>query len=226
MNVNYQYGRNLAAEGAILLLLGMVPYVGWILGIIGIVLFLKGMKELSNYYEDENIYKNSWTGVKYYIIALIAAGVAVTALAIGIGAATGFTFTGDFLLTAGFGIGLVTFLGGIIIAFIFYILATSHLKKTFNILGEKTGEASLTRAGTFLWIGAILTIIVVGLLLILIGWVFATIGLFSMRPRQQQNYNEQQKAYPPPYNQPKLGNVKENPAKDNSSSIARAHGRR
>jgi uncharacterized membrane protein len=226
MNVNFGYSRTLAAEGAILILLGLVPYVGWILGIIGVVLFLKGMKELSNYYEDEKIYQNSWTGVKFYIVALIAAGVAVTSLVIGIASATGFTFAGDFLLTAGFGVGLAAFLGGIVVAFIFYILATFHLKKTFDMLAEKTGEASLTTAGTLLWVGAILTIIVVGLLLILIGWIFVTIGLFSMKPQQQQSYNGQQNAYTPPPTQPEQGNIKENTATNNSSSPVGTLGRK
>ncbi len=71
MNVNFEYARTLAAEGAILLLLGLIPYVGWILGIIGVVLFLRGMRELSNYYQDERLYQNSWTGVKFYIVALL-----------------------------------------------------------------------------------------------------------------------------------------------------------
>ena len=226
MNVNFGDSRTLAAEGAILLLLGLVPYVGWILGIIGVVLFLRGMKGLSEYYQDDNIYQNSWTGVKFYIVALIAAGVAVTALVLGVASATGFTFTGDFLFTAGFGVGLAAFLGGIIVAFVFYVLAASHLKRTFNTLAEKTGESSLTTAGTLLWVGSILTIIVVGLLLILIGWIFATIGLFSMRPRQQQPYNGQQNGYTPPPTQPGQGNVKENGGMNNNSSPTGSIGRR
>ena len=226
MNVNFGDSRTLAAEGAILLLLGLVPYVGWILGIIGVVLFLRGMKGLSEYYQDDNIYQNSWTGVKFYIVALIAAGVAVTALVLGVASATGFTFTGDFLFTAGFGVGLAAFLGGIIVAFVFYVLAASHLKRTFNTLAEKTGESSLTTAGTLLWVGSILTIIVVGLLLILIGWIFATIGLFSMRPRQQQPYNGQQNGYTPPPTQPEQGNVKENGGMNNNSSPTGTIGRR
>jgi uncharacterized membrane protein len=225
MNVNYEYSRTLAAEGAILILLGMIPYVGWILGIIGVVLFLKGMKELSNYYQDERLYQNSWTGVKFYIVALIAAGVAISAMVIGVWSATGFVFTNDFAATAGFWIGLVTFLAGLATAFVFYVLATTHLRRTFNILAEKTGEASLNTAGTLLWIGAILTIIVVGLLLILIGWIFATIGLFSMRPRQHPLYNGQQNAYTPP-TQPEQGNVTGNAGTNNNSSPAGTLGRR
>ena len=153
-------------------------------------------------------------------------GSAVTALVLGVASATGFTFTGDFLFTAGFGVGLAAFLGGIIVAFVFYVLAASHLKRTFNTLAEKTGESSLTTAGTLLWVGSILTIIVVGLLLILIGWIFATIGLFSMRPRQQQLYNGQQNGYTPPPTQPEQGNVKENGGINNNSSPTGTIGRR
>jgi uncharacterized membrane protein len=144
-------------------------------------------------------------------------------MVIGVASATAFTFTGDFIFTAGFGVGLAAFLGGIVIAFIFFILATSNLKRTFDILAEKTGEASLKTAGTLLWWGAILSIIVVGLLLILVGWIFATIGLFSMRPRQLPPYNNgQQSPYSPPSSQPEQGNIKQNTGGSNPSSPIRA----
>jgi uncharacterized membrane protein len=224
MNVNFEYARNLAAEGAILLLLGLIPYVGWILGIIGVILFLRGMRELSNYYQDERLYQNSWTGVKFYIVALLAAGVAIAAMVIGVWTATGFTFTANFVPTVAFGIGLIAFLGGIVIAFIFYVLATSHLRGVFNSLAEKTGESSFHTAGTLLWWGAIFTIIVVGLLLILVGWIFATIGLFSMRPRPPQQYNGQQ--YTPPSTQPGQGNVTGNVGTNKGSSPAETLGGR
>ena len=77
MNVNFEYAKTLAGEGSILLLLSLVPYAGWILGIIGVVLFLKGVRELSNYYQDKEIYQSSWTGVKFYIVAIVAAAVAI-----------------------------------------------------------------------------------------------------------------------------------------------------
>jgi len=207
MNVNLQYSKTLAGEGAILLLLSLVPYAGWILGIIGVILLLRGMKELSNYYQDEEIYKNSLTGVKYYIVAIVAAGVAISAIVLGVWSATGFNFTTDFVFTAGFGAGLVAFLGGLIVAVIFYIVATMHLRKTFNALAQKSGEASFTTAGSLLWWGAIFTIIGVGFLLIFIAWIFATIGFFAMKPQELQPYNPQQYAYPQPPTQPEQGKV-------------------
>lgn len=188
MNVNFEYAKTLAGEGSILLLLSLIPYAGWILGIIGVVLLLKGMKELSYYYQDEKIYQESLTGVKFYIVAIVSAAVAGGGIAFGIGSATGFKYTGHFVLTAGLGAGIAAFLGGLVIAFIFYVLATTYLRRTFKTLAEKSGEGSFVTAANLMWWGAILTIIFVGLLLIFVAWIFATIGFFTMKSKQYQQY--------------------------------------
>lgn len=202
MGTSFEYGKTLAGEGSILLILGLVPYVGWVLGIIGVILFLRGVKELANYYQDNEIYKNALTGVKFYIIALIAAAVATTSIVIGVGTATSFTFK-NFVLTAGFAAGLIAFLAGLIIAFIFYVLAASHLKRTFNTIADKSGEHSFATAASLLWWGAFLTIIGIGLILIFIAWIFAVIGFFAMKSQQlQQTYASQPYGYTPPYTQP------------------------
>lgn len=198
MGTSFEYGKTLAGEGSILLILGLVPYVGWVLGIIGVILLLRGVKELANYYQDNEIYENSLTGVKYYIIALVAAAVAVAAIVIGVGSATGYKFHSTFALTAGFGVGLAIFLVGIIIAFVFYVLAALHLRKTFNTLAQKSGEHSFETAGTLLWWGSVLTIVVVGLLLIFVAWIFSTIAFFSMRSQQLQPSASQAYSYTPP----------------------------
>ena len=198
MGTSFEYSKVLCGEGSILLLLGLVPYVGWVLGIIGVILLLRGLKEIANYYQDNEIYENSLTGVKYYIIALIAAAVAIGAIVIGVGTATGFKFTSSFTLTVGFGIGLATFFGGLIVAFIFYVLAASHLRRTFNTLAQKTGEHSFEMTATLLWWGSVLTILVVGLVVIFISWIFAVVGFFSMRSQQQQQNAPQQYSYIPP----------------------------
>ena len=198
MGTSFQYGKILAGEGSILLILSPVPYVGWVLGIIGVILFLRGIKELANYYQDNEIYQNSLTGVKFYIIALIAAAVAIAAILIGIGTATGFKFTANFTLTVGFGVGLAAFLIGLVVAFIFFVFAASHLRTTFDTLAQKSGEQSFTTAATLLWWGSILTIVLVGLLLIFIAWIFAVISFFSMRSQlQKQPYASQPNSYAP-----------------------------
>ena len=182
--------KTLAGVGSILLILSIVPYAGFVLGIIGIILFLMGIKGLASYYQDNKIYQDSLTGVIFYIIAVIAGGVAVLALAIG------------FATIVGFFVGLGVFIIGLIVAFIFYLIAAMHLRKTFEVLAQKSGDHSFSTAGTLLWWGAILTIIFVGLILIFIAWIFATIGFFSMRLQPQQPYASQPSSYTPPPTQP------------------------
>lgn len=193
MNVSFEYSKTLAMEGSILMLLSLVPYVGLVLGIIGVILLIRAMKEFSNYYQDDDIYKNSLAGVKFYIIALIAIAVAIAAIVIGIAFASEFTFTSIALPTISFGAGLISFFAGLVIAFVFFILASSRLRKAFNTLSEKSGEASFTTAGTLLWWGSIFTIVFgIGLIIIFISWIFVTVGFFTMKSKQYQQYNPQQ----------------------------------
>jgi len=193
MNVNFQYSKTLAGEGAILLLLGLIPTVGWVLGIVGIVLLLKAAKELSYYYQDDSIYQNTLTGLKYYVVGLIAIAVAVSVGLIGFVTAGLFIGTAP-SFTLGFVGGIIAILAGLVVAFIFYVLAASHLRRTFNTLAQKTGETSFNTAGTLLWLGSLLTIACgIGLILILVSWIFATVGFFSMKPKDYQPYTA-----PPP----------------------------
>jgi uncharacterized membrane protein len=187
MNVNFQYSKNLAIEGSILLLLGLVPTVGWVLGIVGIVLLLKATKELSYYYQDESIHKNAWTGLKYYLVALIAIAVAI-GVAVASFATAGLLSGAPFTLVAGTIGGIIAILAGLAIAFVFYLLAAIHLKKAYETLAQKTGETSFNTASTLLLIGAILTLAGIGLILILVSWIFVIVGFSSMKPREYQPY--------------------------------------
>jgi uncharacterized membrane protein len=117
MGVNFECGKILAGEGAILLLLGLIPFVGWGLGIIGIVLLLQATKEFSNYYQDESIYRNTLRGLKYYIVALVAVGISATVMLVSFTSA-GLFAGAPFEFTAGFEIDLTIFLVGLITAFV------------------------------------------------------------------------------------------------------------
>ncbi len=202
MNVNFEYSKTLACEGSILMWLCFVPYVGPILAIIGLILLMRSLKEFSGYYQDEKIYSQALTGIKYYIVAIIAAAVAIGAIIAGAWSATHF-LPDVFEFTAAFGVGLIAFFAGIIVAFIFFILAATHLRVTFNALAEHSGESTFRTAGSLLWWGSILTIVFgIGLIVIPIAWIFATVGFFTMKARPYQQYNAQPNSYPAPPTQP------------------------
>ena len=176
----------MAGIGSILLVFSIIPFGGWVIGIIGVILLLMGIRGLANYYQDNEIYQNSLTGVVYYIVALISAAVAIAALAIGAAS------------VIGLGIGFIVFILGLIGAFIFYVLAATRLRTALSALGQKSGEHMFETAGLLLFIGAILTIVLIGLLLILIAWIFATLAFFSIKvPSQPYGYTQ-----PPPPTQP------------------------
>jgi uncharacterized membrane protein len=213
MNVNFQYSKTLAIEGSVLLLLGLIPTIGWVLGIVGIVLLLRATKELSYYYQDESIHQNAWIGLKYYIVALIALAVG-TGIGIASFATAGLFVGATFAFTAGTAAGILAILAGLAVAFVFYLLAAIHLKKSYDTLAQKSSESSFNTASTLLFIGAILTIIGIGVILILISWIFVIIGFSTMKPKDYQPYNAQTNGYgyaPPPTQSPLQAATNRNP---------------
>jgi len=177
---NVESNKNLAGIGSLLL---MFP----VLSIVGIILLYVGIKGLSEYYKDESIIRDALRGFIFLIIAAVAIAVALPLFIIG-GMFSAFT-----LGPLGVGFGLLAFILAIVLVFIFYVLAAMSLRKSFNSLAQKSREHMFETAGTLLLIGAILTIVLVGFLLIFIAWIMATIAFFSIKvPQQSYGYT------PPP----------------------------
>jgi uncharacterized membrane protein len=168
--------------------IGSILLVFPVVSIIGMILILVGMKGLADYYKDESIYKNALWGVIFGIIAVIAIALAIPIVILG------GVFSSFALGAAGIGLGLVSLVLIIVIVFVFYLIAAMYFRKAFNSLAQRSGEHMFETAGTLLFIGAILTILFgLGLLLILIAWILATIAFFSIKvPSQPYAYS------PPP----------------------------
>jgi len=186
MSSNAESSKTLAGVGSILLILSIVPYAGFVLGIIGAIMLLMGIKGLANYYQDNAIYEDALMGVIFLIIALVVVAVAVVGAFIG------------FVSIIGIGAGILVLIAGLVIAFIFYLLSAMRLRKTFDLLAQKSGEHNFSTAGTLYFWGAVLTIVFVGVILIFIAWIFSTIAFFSMRLQQQPPYAQQPVGYTPP----------------------------
>ena len=82
----------------------------------------------------------------------------------------------------------------LIVAFVFLLIMASYFRSSFNALAEKSGQHLFRTAGTLLFWGAVLTIVFfIGLALIFIAWIIATIAFFSISvPTQPYTYT------PPP----------------------------
>jgi len=183
---NAESSKNLAAIGAILLFLSFIPVVG----IIGIILVLVGMKGLAEHYKDDSIYRNAIRGVIFGVIGIIAMSVGLVAV-----------FFASMVSTVI--VGPVGVIGGIlslililVVAFVFYLFMAMYFKRSFDSLSERSGEQLFHTAGTLLLWGAVLTIIGIGLILIFLAWIIATIGFFSIKVPQSYSYVPPQTAAP------------------------------
>jgi len=172
-------GKTLAGIGALMLVIGsFVPF----LGIVGFILLMVGLKNLADYYKDNGIFNNALYGIIFGIIGVAAAAFLIIAVIFG-GSFLGFGYGpgGDITGITG---NVVAFFGGILIAlvvaFIFYILMAVYLRKAFDALAARTGIGMFRTAGLLLLLGAILTIVLIGLILIFVAWILLTVGFFSM----------------------------------------------
>jgi uncharacterized membrane protein len=64
---------------------------------------------------------------------------------------------------------------------IFFVLKAVFYRRAFDVLSDKSGEKMFGTAGLLLFLGAILTIVLVGFVLLLVGWILATVAFFSIK---------------------------------------------
>ncbi|MEM3832217.1 MAG: DUF996 domain-containing protein [Thermoprotei archaeon] len=140
--------------GSILML--FVPVVGQILVLIGI-------KNISDVTNERPVFDNALYALIFGIIGSIAGFVPLFMFPLF------FTFT--LLLPA---------IIALIAAFIFYLLSAIYLRKSFNRIAELLNIGHFKTAATLYLIGAILTIILVGLIIIFIAEIFMIIAFFSI----------------------------------------------
>jgi uncharacterized membrane protein len=188
MSTNADSSKTMAAVGALLLFLSFIP----VMGIIGIILLFIGLKGLSEYYKDPTIYGHAFKGLIFGIIGLIAASAFSIIFSVSFFSIA--PTTGGILAAIG---ALAVVIVTIVIAFIFLLLMAMNLRRAFNILAERSGENGFRTAGTLLWVGAILTIIIVGLVLIWIAFLILAIAFFSMKLAPTQPYSQPYQAPPP-----------------------------
>ncbi len=187
--MSLESGKTLGGIGALLMVIGsFVPF----LSLVGIILLLVGLKHLADYYGDSGIFQNALYGFIFGIIGIIAGAFVVLSLVFGLAIISPTPDLADPL----------AFLGGIILAlivvFIFYLLTAIFYKRSFDILSEKTGEKMFGTAGLLLLIGAVLTIIIIGLLLMFIAWILLTVAFFSIKTPTEQPSPPEGPPPPPP----------------------------
>jgi uncharacterized membrane protein len=145
-------------------ILQIIPF----LSIVGYILTLIAVKFVSDEVNDGTIF----TDMLYAVITGIV-GVAVGASLLLLGAATSV-----FRLGLGAFAGLISFL---VIAWIALIISSIFIRRAFDKMATRLNVGTFRTAGTFYFVGALLTIILVGFLLLFIAFILQIIAFFSIQ---------------------------------------------
>jgi uncharacterized membrane protein len=193
--------KNLGGIGAILMFIGVLPYINFygIIPLVGLILVLIAMKGFADYYKEAGIFNNALYAVILAIVGLVAFLAILFIAAIGLLNQLGLsaanmadwaTILSNYDWTgAGFNT-LMNFaayaIADLVILFVFVLVTAIFLRKSLRLLSAKTSVGMFGTTGLILLIGAILTIIIIGILLIWIAMLLLAVAFFSIKPQQVQ----------------------------------------
>ena len=157
--------KTLGGVGGILVFFPFLSLVGWIL-------ILQATKEISETVQDKSIFDD----------ALLAA---ITAI-IGAVVFVAFIVTGSIAGLFTFGLGFPRFLlfFGILGAFwVFTVISAIFLKRSYEKISQRLNVSAFATTGLLYLIGAALTIVFVGFLILLVALIFQVVAYFSIQDR-------------------------------------------
>jgi len=152
--------KTLGGIGSILIFIPFVSIVGYILLIIAV-------KDISDDLQDRAIFNNIVIAAVTGIVGAIAGGSVIVFGAIG-GLMTG---------------GISTFFGaltGLLTVWVFLIISAVFLKRAYYTMGQRLVVGSFRTAATLYLVGAVLTIVVVGFLVLFIAEIVQAMAFFSI----------------------------------------------
>jgi uncharacterized membrane protein len=178
--MSLENSRILGGIGALLMFIGIIPYISYfgIIEIIGLVLVMVALYNLGSYYMERGIFNNALYGL---IIGIVGAVISIgdwTAL-------SGLTPDPSNISLD----SLVPFLAGIfavfLILWIFSIITAFFVRRSLGTLSTKSGVGLFSTAGLLLLIGAVIIIIFgIGLILIWISALLLAIAFFQLKAQQ------------------------------------------
>jgi uncharacterized membrane protein len=205
--MNLETSRILGGIGALLMFIGVIPYISYfgIVELIGAILVLTALYSLGRYYQEGGIFNNALYGIVTGIVGVV--------IAVAVGISVVLVNIQDFLMklfpswngdwstipslsgmtpnTSNIGIGdIIPFIVGAILIFVilwvFAIIATFLIRRSLTQLSVKSSVGLFGTSGILLLIGAFLVIVFgLGLILMWIAALILAIAFFRLKPTQQ-----------------------------------------
>jgi uncharacterized membrane protein len=194
--------KNLGGIGAILMFVGVLPYINYlgIIELVGLILVLVALHGLANFYNDRGIFNNAVYGVIAGIVGVItAAAVLIFTVLVelipflqtiypgwngtdwtALQSMTPDTSNLNFSDIIPFIAGLLIFL---VVLWIFAVIAAFFFRRSFRTLSARSTVGLFSTAGLLMLVGAVLIVIFgIGLILIWISVLILAIAFFTIKP--------------------------------------------
>src|SRR2546425_5699990 len=176
--------KTLGGVGSILGLLGIAPSVGWVLSIVGLIMTLVAVKYISDVLADKRIFKNMIISVILGIggiIVLVAFVFAAIARFVGVGNLFGATPSAPPYVPTSDIISLIASLAiGLLAAWVLIVISAVFLRKSYKSVAARLNVGLFSTAALLYLIGAALTIILIGFVLIFVAQILLIVAFFSL----------------------------------------------
>ncbi len=182
--------------GSLLLLIGgFIPYAGPIISIAGLILIFLSVKTISEQTNDEEIFKNFLLSFIFNIIAIVSLFLIIIA---GFGAMGGISWLTS-LETANitdfssfwnyFSSIIIAAIIGFLVAWIFLIIGSVYLRKSYKGIADHTNVKHFETTGTLYLVGSITAILLIGFLILFIARIIEIIAFISLPDTIPTNEN-------------------------------------
>lgn len=181
--------KSLGGIGSILMILFLVPAFGWVLSIVGAILVLIAIKYIAVSVSDPSIFNNMLIAV---LVGLIGVVVGVFVIFAAVLRAVGLNFLRPSLsrsppnIAPGDFVGLIVgVIAGLVVLWILLLVSAYFVRKSYSKMSTKLGVGMFSTAGLLYLIGAALTIIFVGFIIIFVALILNIVAFFSIPDHPQ-----------------------------------------
>ncbi len=174
--------KTLGGVGSILVLLSPIPYAGAVLAIVGFIMILIAVKYIADVLGDQKIFNNMIISVVLAIIGIVVGVVVVLSAVyslIGLGRYT-YTPGTTTTLPTGFSAVIVSIIAGLVVIWIFYLVASIFLKRSYDTIATRLNIGMFHTTGLLYLIGAATAIIFVGFIIVFIAEILQIVSFFSL----------------------------------------------
>ncbi len=169
------------------MLLTAAPSIGWLLGIVGFVLMLVAIKDVSEAVGDRSIYSNMLVAVGLAIAGIVVGTLVVVGSVLRFVGLNALNVGPDFnpsTVPAGDWVGLIgSILIGLAVVWLVMLISSVYVRRSYSEIASKLNVPMFGTAGLVYLVGAATTIVLVGFLLLFVAQILVVVAFFSIRER-------------------------------------------